>query len=311
MIQFVFFGSLTVLVALFVSGLLLLLDIRRSEAMAARIRAIHGDVPEDTAAHQAAAVRGVLTDLASGLGNVLLRSGIIPAATRAELELKLTSSGLRGTRGLNVFVGSKIFSPIVGVLLGLVLIHNVHQLSRYGFIVLPMSGVIGLLIPDWIVGRRRSQYLWRVEHGLPDALDLMVICAQAGLSLGASVLRVAEELNHSYRDLGLEFAQTANELQIMTDSRQALLNLGNRTGVESFKRFTTTLIQALQYGTPVSDALRQLSAELREEKLTQFEERAARLPVLITMPMIIFILPCVFIIAAGPAIMAIGKAFGH
>ena len=97
----------------------------------------------------------------------------------------------------------------------------------------------------------------------------------------------------------------------MTDSRQALLNLGNRTGVESFKRFSSTLVQTIQYGTPVSEALRQLSTELREEMLTKFEERAARLPVLITMPMIIFILPCVFIIAAGPAMMAISKAFAH
>lgn len=311
MTQFLFFGSLTVLVALLVSGMLLLQDVRRSEATAARIRMIHGEGADDTTGGQAAAVRGLLTNLASSMGNVLLRSGIIPAGTRAELEQKLATAGLRGSQGLNVFVGSKIFLPIVGVLLGLLLTHNVSKLSNYGFAVMPILGVVGLLMPDWIIDQKRSRYLWRVEHGLPDALDLMVICSQAGLSLGASVLRVADELSHSYPDLGQEFAQTASELQIMTDSRQALLNLGNRTGVESFKRFTATLIQTMQYGTPVSEALHQLSAELREEMLTKFEERAARLPVLITMPMIIFILPCVFIIAAGPAMMSVGKAFAH
>ena len=311
MIQLLFIGSGTLFVAISILGMLLLQDIRYTEAMTARIRAIHGVVVEKTVVNKAEAVRGVITNLASGLGNVLLRSGIIPAKTRTEFEQTLKNAGLRGTQGLNVFVGSKIFSPIVGAFLGFLVTRNVQALSTYAFLVIPMFAVIGLLMPDWILGRRRSQYLWRVEHGLPDALDMMVICTQAGLSLGASVLRVAEELSHSYRDLSLEFAQTANELQIMTDSRQALLNLGNRTGVESFKRFSSTLVQTIQYGTPVSEALRQLSTELREEMLTKFEERAARLPVLITMPMIIFILPCVFIIAAGPAMMAISKAFAH
>jgi tight adherence protein C len=311
MIQLLLIGSSTLVIAISILGILLLQDVRRSEAMTARIRAIHGDVVEETVVNKAEAVRGVATKLASGLGNVLLRSGIIPAKTRVEFEQTLASAGLRGAQGLNVFVGSKIFSPIIGAFLGFLVTQNVHALTTYAFVVIPAFAVVGLLMPDWILGRRRNQYLWRVEHGLPDALDMMVICTQAGLSLGPSVLRVAEELSHSYRDLSLEFAQTANELQIMTDSRQALLNLGNRTGVESFKRFSSTLVQTIQYGTPISEALRQLSNEIRAEMLTKFEEKAARLPVMITMPMIIFILPCVFIIAAGPAMMSIGKAFAH
>lgn len=309
MTQFLLLGSGTLVVALLLLSMLLLQDVRRTEAMAARIRSIHGEVIEDKTVKRAEAVRGLLTSLASAMGNFLLRSGIVPAKTRVELEQTLTSAGLRGSQGLNMFVGSKIFSPIIGVFIGFLFTQNVHQVSNYGIIIMPMFGVLGLLTPDWILGRRRSQYLWRVEHGLPDALDMMVICTQAGLSLGASVLRVAEELSHSYRDLSLEFAQTASELQIMTDSRQALINLGTRTGVESFKRFASTLVQTMQYGTPVSEALRQLSSELRDEMLTKFEERAARLPVMITMPMIIFILPCVFIIAAGPAMMSVSKAF--
>lgn len=311
MSHLLFFAAGTLTIAILVLGTLLLADLRRTEAMTARIRAIHGEAPDVSAAAQAEAVRGMLTGLASSLGNVLLRSGVIPAKTRGELEQTLASAGLRGPQGLNVFVGSKIFSPIIGVLLAILITQNVGSLTKFSFVIIPMFGVIGLLLPEWILRNRRAKYLWRVEHGLPDALDMMVICTQAGLSLGSSVQRVAEELSHSYRDLAQEFAQTASELQIMTDSRQALLNLGNRTGVESFKRFAATLVQTIQYGTPVSDALRQLSTEIRDEMLTKFEERAARLPVMITMPMIIFILPCVFIIAVGPAVMTLGKAFGH
>lgn len=307
----IFSGAMLVLLML--AGVLLLHDLRFGDALAARIRAIHGETPatEATAQSQTETVRGIVTDVVSAVGTMLLRSGLIPAGTRTELELMLSSSGLRGTQGLNVFLGCKIFSPIVMALLGWVLTANVEKLSGLNMIVLPILGVVGLLMPDWIVSKRRKRYLARVEQGLPDALDMMVICTQAGLGLGSAVVRVAEELAHSYRDLAMEFAQTANELQIMTDGRQALINLGSRTGIDSFKRFATTLVQTMQYGTPIAEALRALSTELRQEMLTRFEERAARLPVIITMPMIVFILPCVFIIAAGPALMQVSKAFGQ
>ena len=299
------------LVLLMVSGILLLQDVRTGEAMAARIRAIHGERPVAKPGNQADAVRGVLAGLASMVGTNLLRSGLIPATTRFELESMLASSGVRGPQGLHIFLGCKLFSPLFMVLAGLFLTNNFQALSGLKLIVLPLFGIVGLIMPDWILGKRRTRYMERVEQGLPDALDLMVICTQAGLSLGASVVKVAEELRYSYHELALEFAQTANELQIMTDARQALLNLGTRTNVDSFKRFSTTLVQTIQYGTPVSEALRSLSNELREETLFKFEERAARLPVVITMPMIIFILPCVFIIAAGPALLQVSRVFGH
>ncbi len=311
MTQFLLLGASVILVGLLLIGYLLLRDVKYSEAMTSRVRAIHGEVVEETAADQAAAVRGMVTGLASGLGNFLLRSGIIPAKTRVELEQTLASAGLRGSQGLNVFVGAKIFSPIIFAFVGFLLAENINSLHKYKLLVIPGIAIVGLLLPEWLLNRRRTQYLTRVEQGLPDALDLMVICTQAGLSLGAAVLRVAEELSFAYRELSNEFAQTARELQIMTDSRQALLNLGNRTGVENFKRFASTLVQATQYGTPISEALRQLSSEMRDEMLTKYEERAARLPVLITMPMILFILPCVFIIAAGPAVMSVTAAFSH
>jgi tight adherence protein C len=312
MTRYLLLGSGTLLCAVMVSGILLLNDLRRDDAMAARVRAIHGERPEaQPLVNQTEAVRGILTNLASAVGTALLRSGLIPVGTRSELELMLTSSGLRGSQGLNVFLGCKIFSPILMVLIGLFITTNSEFLHNFNLMVLPIFGVIGLLLPDWILGRRRTTYLRRVEQGLPDALDLMVICTQAGLGLGPSVVRVAEELQHSYRDLAMEFGQTASELQIMTDSRQALLNLGNRVGVESFKRFTATMVQTLQYGTPISEALRALSSELRDEMLTKFEERAARLPVMITGPMIVFILPCVFIIAAGPSVMQVAKVFAQ
>ena len=161
------------------------------------------------------------------------------------------------------------------------------------------SGVIGLLAPDWLIGQQRKRYLARIETGLPDALDMLVICAQAGLGLGPAIIRIAAEMQNSYREIAAELEKTANELQVMSDSRIAIINLGTRTGLDSLKRLSTTPAQTLRYGTPLWDALRVLSAEMRQEMLTRFEARAARLPVLLTMPTVIFIMPCVFLIAGG------------
>jgi len=168
-------------------------------------------------------------------------------------------------------------------------------------------GVIGLIAPDYIVRQIRKRYLGRLEEGLPDALDLLTICAQAGLSLEPGMTRVALELRRSRPEVALEFDTTVRELEILSDSAVALANLGKRTGLDSLKRLTSTLTQTMQYGTPLSDALRSLSNEMRQLSLNRFEERAARLPVLLTLPMILFILPCIFLVVGGPAGIQIAK----
>ena len=123
--------------------------------------------------------------------------------------------------------------------------------------------------------------------------------------------RVAIELRVVHPEMCDELETTVRELEMMSDSAQALMNLGQRTGLESLVRLTATLAQTMQYGTPLSEALRTLSNEMRTTALTAFEERAARLPVLLTMPMILFILPTVFMIVGGPAGIQIMRSFNH
>jgi tight adherence protein C len=151
-----------------------------------------------------------------------------------------------------------------------------------------------------VVRHRRKTYLQAVERGLPDALDLLLICAQAGLGLTAAIVRVADEMQDGNQDIGLEFALTANELQLL-ETRRALQNMGTRTGIDGLIRLANTLLQSMQYGTPLADAMRVLSAEMRQDTLVRFEARAARLGVLLTVPMMIFILPCLFLVVGGPA----------
>ena len=290
------------------AGLALHRDLKRGERYAARVNVIHGQPPIVSSA-EPEVIRAAIARHAGKVGQVILSSGIVPVRTRAELEQTLVLSGLRGAQGVGVFVAAKL-TLMAAFPAGVWLLTSDWDLPGMGHTLVPVvAGIVGLLTPDWVIRRRRGQYQTRLEQALPEALDMMVICAQAGLGLGPAIIRVAGELRSAYRELALELAQTANELQVLSDSRIALANLGRRTEIEGFKRLATTLIQATQYGTPLSDALRTLSAELRQEALTRLEARAARLPVMLTLPMIIFILPCVFLIAGGPAMIQIMNIF--
>ena len=148
-----------------------------------------------------------------------------------------------------------------------------------------------------------------IRKGLPDALDLLVICAEAGLTVDAAFNRVAKELGRGYPELGDEFALTAIELGFLTERRVAFENLAYRVNLDSIRGVVTTMIQTEKYGTPLASALRVLSAEFRNERMMRAEEKAARLPAIMTVPLILFILPTLFIVIIGPAACRIGDAF--
>jgi tight adherence protein C len=173
------------------------------------------------------------------------------------------------------------------------------------------GAVVGLLAPDYFIRRMRKKYLRRLEAGLPDALDLLIICSEAGLALEAGFDRVAAEFGDGNAAAAQELKLTASEMKILSDRRRALLNMGTRTGLEAMTRLGGTLAQTIQYGTPISQALRVLAAEMRQTTLTRFEEKASRLPVMLTIPMILFILPCIFLIVGGPAVVQVMDTMTH
>lgn len=148
-----------------------------------------------------------------------------------------------------------------------------------------------------------------IRKGLPDALDLLVICAEAGLTVDTAFNRVAKELGRGYPELGDEFALTAIELGFLTERRAAFENLAYRVNLDSVKGVVTTMIQTEKYGTPLASALRVLSAEFRNDRMMRAEEKAARLPAIMTIPLILFILPTLFIVILGPAACSISDAF--
>ncbi|MBV9755432.1 MAG: type II secretion system F family protein [Alphaproteobacteria bacterium] len=239
--------------------------------------------------------------IVGALGNTIARSGLLSARTIAELQHTLTLAGFRGGRGLGLFIGSKLVAMVALPCLAWLLLPGFAPLLRDGLIA--AAAIVGLIGPDYAVRQMRQRHLHMLERGLPDALDLLIICTEAGLSLGPAIARVASDIRPAHPAVAEELALTASELRVAPDSRAALFNAGARTGLDALKRMALTLAQSMQFGTPLSQALRTLSAEMRQEMLTRFEAQAARLPVLLTVPMILFILPCVFLIVGGPAII--------
>lgn len=292
---------LVLFVAVAVLGYFVIMELSRSERLSNRLQfvtvgAVNFVEPEKQEGSP-------VFRLVSSFGMLIARSGILSRKTIEEMTATLEAAGFRGGRGLGLFIGAKILMALVMPLLFYVALRHYGTSTIFVAMKLLAGAVIGLLLPETIATNIRKRHLKKVEAGVPDALDMLVICADAGLALEAGLARVAQEMTLLNPALSQELTQTSRELQIGSDMRRAMEFLGQRTGLDTLKRLATTLTQSLQYGTPLTQALRTLSAELRQEALIKFEERAGRLPTLMTIPMILFILPCVFLIVAGPAII--------
>lgn len=245
----------------------------------------------------------------SAVGQAVLKSGLLSRKAIADLEETMLAAGHRPGPALPLFLGAKLLLVIGLPVFGWALTRTFGLHVRPMFI-LPICALVGLMLPDAIVRGIRKRYLAAVETGLPAALDLLIICAEAGLALEASLERVGKEAKAGAAATANELRITANEMKMLSDRRQALTNMGKRTGIESMSRLGGTLAQSLKYGTPLTQALRTLAVEMRQLMLTRYEARAARIPVLLTIPMIVFILPCVFVVVAGPAAVRVMQLMG-
>src|SRR5205814_4401143 len=160
--------------------------------------------------------------------------------------------------------------------------------------------MLGWRLPDFLLSRLAARRRLRLEQGLPDALDLLVICAEAGLSLDQAIEQVSEDLRASNSAVADEFATTASEMRVLSNRAEALENLCERTGVAALRGITATLNQAIRFGTPLAESMRILAAEMRSARLARIEERAARLPVLLAIPLALFILPSLMVVISTP-----------
>jgi len=229
------------------------------------------------------------------------------------IQQKLAQAGIRKKEWAPAVILARMVLPI---LLGggaALLIYGINYFPDWGpmkkFFGFAFMAIAGYKGPDIFLDNLVSKRTDALRKGLPDALDLLVICAEAGLTVDAAFNRVARELGRAYPELGDEFALTAIELSFLSERRQAFENLAYRVNLDSVKGVVTTMIQTERYGTPLASALRVLSAEFRNERMMRAEEKAARLPAIMTVPLILFILPVLFIVILGPAACSIADAF--
>ena len=171
--------------------------------------------------------------------------------------------------------------------------------------------VCGAYAPEFVVHHVTSKRRKLLQKGLPDTLDLLVICAESGQSLDGALARVARELGVSHPELAEELHLTSAELGLLPDRRQALENLNQRTDLPGIRAVVNTLFQSEKYGTPLSQSLRVLATEFRNDRMMRAETKAARLPAILTVPMILFILPPLFIVLIGPAILKALDSFAR
>jgi tight adherence protein C len=224
-------------------------------------------------------------------------------------QQRLMQAGIRNKDLAFFIIFARFVLPLVLGIAAIVLIYIVDFWPTWGG-VRRYATVAGLLVlsykaPDIWLKNKVTKRSHAIRKGLPDALDLLVICAEAGLTVDAAFGRVSRELGKAYPELGDEFGLTAIELGFLNERRQGFENLASRVDLEAVRGVVTTMIQTEKYGTPLASALRVLSAEFRNERMMRAEEKAARLPAIMTVPLILFILPTLFVVILGPAACSI------
>jgi tight adherence protein C len=176
-------------------------------------------------------------------------------------------------------------------------------------VIMAMAAIISWFLPMFLIAYGVKQRTKAVRSGLPDALELLVVCVEAGLSLEDGLGRVVNELQRSQPALADELGLTLADLRILPSRDQALTNLADRVDVPSVRSVVTTLTQTLRYGTPLAQSLRVVASEMRNDFLIEMEERANRLPAYLTLPVMLFLMPTIFLIVGGPAALRMLEAF--
>ncbi|MXN66416.1 type II secretion system F family protein [Stappia sp. GBMRC 2046] len=237
-----------------------------------------------------------------------LASGLANEETRQQLR----QAGYRGTAPLYTYLIARIVAPIVLFLAAIVYTFSVLPDDQPAILKLGISfgvGVVGFYGPNIYLKNRIQNRQVSINRAWPDALDLMLICVESGMSIEAAFRKVADEIGIQSIALAEELTLTNAELSYLGERRKAYENLASRTGVDGVKNVVTALIQAERYGTPIGQAIRVMAEENREQRTQAAEKKAASLPPKLTVPMILFFLPVLFAVIIGPAIIQVLENF--
>lgn len=244
-----------------------------------------------------------------GVGQQIGRSRVFSQKDIKELEQAISAAGYNPRELVPMLIGAKILAMVLVPSLTYLVCYLRGVGGTHLMMFVVMSIPVGMLVPDWIIQFLRRPYVKAIKNGIPDSLDLLVVCTEAGMGFESAVARVAAEIGSSNPAIALELAILSHELKVLPDRSQALLNFGERSGVEALKRLATILAQTLKYGTPLGQSMRAIAAELRRERMVKLEEKAAQLPALLVLPLILFVMPSLFIILIGSSILRLMDSF--
>ncbi|MEL7198951.1 MAG: type II secretion system F family protein [Pseudomonadota bacterium] len=283
---------------------------KRVKALNERREQLKAGIVTNSAKKRASLVRK--SDTTDKVKDSLGKMNVLQQSQVEEVQQKLAHAGYRNKELAVIIIGLRAILPVIFGAIGFIALYVIEVKPDWG----PMTrlgATAGLLFlgykgPELYLSNKAKKRTLEIQKGLPDALDLLVICAEAGLTVDAAFNRVAKELGRAYPELGDEFALTAIELSFLSERKMAFDNLAYRVDLEAVKGVVTTMVQTERYGTPLASALRVLSAEFRNERMMRAEEKAARLPAIMTIPLILFILPVLFIVILGPAACDISDA---
>ena len=217
-----------------------------------------------------------------------------------KVKQQLLSAGIKGSRSINAYAASRFIGPVIGLVCG--------SLIRSNTVFWALSlGAVFYLVPDMWLRMKIKKRRERIRKSLPDALDLLVICVEAGLGLDQAMLRVGQELIISHPDIHQEFMQVNLEQLAGKPRLEAWKSAADRTKIPEFSLFVSMLTQADRFGTPIVRALSRFGDEIRLKRRQRAEEMAAKTKIKILFPLVLFIFPCIFIVLLAPAILNIAK----
>ncbi len=309
-----FYVGLTIVVAL-LCFLMLQNMMGKKNTVSARIKAIHERRKDMYRSSSAATRRKKPEASINFMRTITNKFQLIKKLQLEQAELLLVQAGFRSKDAMPIFAFTIFVLPFILGSIGFV----VMQLSTPATFnaklmnyIWPVGGLyLGLKLPWMVVRKVRSKRYLFLQRALSDTLDLLTVCAEAGLSIPASMERVARELGTAYPEMAEELTLTSIEISFYPDRNKALTNFAERCALKEIRGIITVLIQTEKYGTPIAQALRVLSSDFRQARMMRAENKAARLPALMTLPMILFILPTVFIIIMSPAVISAKKNFAN
>jgi len=272
------------------------------EAMLQRITAVTTDRPKPKG------LMGTIHQTGLSLGTMVEQFERIMPKSKAEasvVQTRLIRAGYRNDSAIKLFYGAKFLTPLI-----LCLLLVVTGLGHYSPVFLyGMALALGFLLPDFWLGNRIAARQARITRGLPDVLDLLVICVEAGLSLDQALQRTAQELHSTRPDLSDELGIVALEQSAGRPRADAWRNLAERTDVDSIRNLVSVLVQSEKFGTSIARTLRIHSDTLRTQRRQKVEEQAAKTTVKLVFPLVLFIFPSIFLVTLGPAVIIMMESF--